>query len=81
MNPTKPEVAAVSAAAAGVPPATGGAGGGSKYVPPNQRGGEGHRGEMMGGGSRMNRDGGCVECAVCGVLHVLCVCVQMTSAL
>ena len=58
----KPESGS-GAAAASVPaaaPAAGGPGPGSKYVPPNQRGGDRGRGEMMPGGSRSNRDGRCM---------------------
>ena len=40
-----------------VTPSAGG-GAGTKYVPPNQRGGENRRGELMSG-PRSNRDGGC----------------------
>ena len=62
VNTTKPEMSAAvaSTTSAGVSAASGGLGQGGKYVPPNQRGGDGRRGEMMGGGSRMGRDGKCV---------------------
>ncbi len=55
------------------PPGAGG-GPGSKYVPPNQRGGENRRGEVMSG-SRSNRDGEYVGVVTrVGVTVCMCAC-------